>query len=607
MKLAEYFTSPIFDDEEGKKSLTGLLKNFLLAGIIIMPLIIIARFSDRQLFDIADFVLTGFFALFSLYYFLAKRNKFFLSSILFVIVAWTGVTVMAFNSAGIRDVTISGYILLIFLATLFNGYRFGFLIAVMSFLSFWTMAIFEHFNLLVPLKDTPLTFARDLSVLIVLVVMAAILINRSFKYSYQRIRKELNEKRKTQEELSLNEKQLISQNAELIRSFEKIKRMHDDLILAKEEVEKSDRIKTSFLQNISHEVRTPMNGIVGFAELLKNNDLGNEKREEYTKLMTTCTYQLAAIVNDLIDISKIETGDVELFSQEFRIDDLLGNDFQAYSVTAKEKGIKVEIINKAEGLVIRSDRAKISQVLINLVSNAVKFTNEGYINITFSREDEILKFSVSDTGIGIENELIPVVFDRFSQAETGLDRSYSGAGLGLAISRGLIDFLGGRIEVESEAGKGSTFKVSVPVEFAEFCVTENQDPEDKSIPFNLTILIAEDDEISMHYHKEIFADMGHTILSAHNGLEAIEIIKKNREIDIVFMDLRMPVMNGQEAARKIKEVNRSIPVIALTAFSFDEDERRIIRNDFDDYLVKPVDRDLLLSRIKKLYFQKETI
>jgi len=604
MKLSEYFSSPIFDDDEGRKTLTGLLKTFLLGGIIIMPLIILVRISDRHLFDIADLVLSGFFALFSVYYFVVKRNRFFLSSILFVLIAWAGITIMALNSAGVRDVTISGYILLIFFATLLNGYRFGFLIAAISLLSFWTMAIRENLNLFIPEKETALTYARDLTVVIILVGMAAFLINRSLRYSYKRIRKELEERKKAQEKLSLNEQQLISKNIELIKSLERMKRMHDDLVQAKEEAEKSDRIKTSFLQNISHEVRTPMNGIVGFAELLRSSDITDEKREEYTKLMTSCTYQLAGVINDIIDISKIETGDVELFPGEFIISELLENDFQIYSASAIEKGIKVEISNKVGDQILRTDQAKISQVLNNLMSNAVKFTNAGSIKINFSREDETLNFSVSDTGIGIDKELIPVVFDRFSQAETGLDRSYTGAGLGLSISKGLINFMGGSIEVESEAGKGSTFKVSVPVEFTESYEAEKTNNSDKALRNNLTILIAEDDEISMLYHKEIFANSGHTILSASNGLEAIGIVRRNENIDLVLMDLKMPLMNGHDAARKIKEVNRSIPVIALTAYAFEEDDRKVISDDFDDYLVKPVDRDLLISRIKKVISPK---
>jgi signal transduction histidine kinase/CheY-like chemotaxis protein len=605
MKISEYFLSPIFDDEEGAKTVASMLKTFLLVAIIMTPVMLLLRLSNEFRFYTADYILAGFFLLFSIYYYLARKEKILLASLLFILTAWSGMAIMAIKSAGIRDVTIIGYIIIIYLATLFNGYRFAVLITVLSLISFWGMAISEHTGLLIPMKDPPLIYARDLSVLIIMTVVTIFLFNRSFRYSYFRIRKELGDRKKAQEELSLNEKKLIVNNIELKRSYEQIKLINEDLIRAKETAEKSDRLKTAFLQNISHEVRTPMNGIVGFAELLRDKETVEEKREEYTKLMTVCTYQLAGVINDLIDISKIEAGDIEIISDNFMVIDLLDDNFENFSRVATEKGIRVDIKNELPDNVIRSDRSKISQILINLMSNAVKFTNKGNIKISFLRSGDNLSIQVSDTGIGIENNLLPVIFDRFRQAKTGLDRPYSGAGLGLAISKGLVDFMEGSIEVDSLAGKGSIFRVSLPVDFSGSRKDLSINEKGTGIVKNLGILIADDDEISSLFLKEILSGQGNILHFARSGEEAVEFISRHERIDIVLMDLKMPGMSGYEAAKIIRKSDPSLPIIAVSAFANEEDRKRASKEDIDDYIVKPVDRKILFSRIEKILSEKK--
>jgi signal transduction histidine kinase/ActR/RegA family two-component response regulator len=598
MKLIDFFSSQIITDEEGRKTLISLQKVILIVVIVLIPALIIMRLIGELKIYPTDIVLSVLLLSFSFYYFLLKKGKLILVNLLFIITGWIAMTILAGHSAGIRDVSIIGYLLLIFLATLLRGYGLAIIITVLSIFAVWVMAICEYYNILIPQKDPPLIYARDFTVFIILVLTAILLFERSFRYSYQRINKELQERIKTEEQLSVNESKLIKNNSELNESYNKIVKMNEELVRAKEKALESDRLKTAFLNNISHEIRTPMNGIVGFLNLLQQSDVDIDKRAEYIGIINSCTHELATLVNDFIDISRIESGTIELNITAFYFEQILKDVESTYLKSAKEKGLSLSIINEINNVEIRSDRGKISQVLNNLVSNAIKFTPVGSVSVKASRLFDNLLVSVTDTGIGIMESDKEVIFERFRQAETGLNRPFGGSGLGLAISKGNIDFLGGTITVDSESGKGSVFTFSVPVVFMQKEVKAPVKETKSGNNFRLNILVVEDDKFNFLYLKEILKDLNPELFHAKNGIEAVDIFTKNKDIDIILMDLKMPEMDGYQASRIIRSLNPDIPIIAVTAFAMEEDRKLASPIDFNDYIVKPFNKDTLFSIIE---------
>ena len=423
----------------------------IIVAIVVIPVLLLLRFIGYKSLSPTDAALVILLAAFVFSFFILKAGNFLLAGTIFIIMGWLAMTFMAARSAGIRDISVIGYILLIFLATIFIGYRFAIIIAVLSLLSSWAMAIAEYENILIPYRDLPLEYARDFTFFFVLITTTIVIFESSFRYSINRINRELQERIRAEEKLSANEKRLIESNEELLK--------------AKLKAEESDRLKTAFLQNISHEIRTPMNGIIGFSELLKDASTDDSRREEYLREMSLCTFQLASQVNDLIDISKIEVGDIQIVLTNFTPEDLIKNCGNLFSVSAAAKGLELIFEDETANSVIRSDYQKINQILNSLVSNAIKFTLKGSVKVVMKISGNNIEISVSDTGTGIRKEHLNIIFDRFRQAEMGLSRTYGGTGLGLAIADGLAGYMHGTITVESEPGSGSLFKFSIPVEF----------------------------------------------------------------------------------------------------------------------------------------------
>jgi signal transduction histidine kinase len=451
MNNSRFFSSRIYTDAEGKKTLVRMLRIMLIVTIAIIPSILLLRNIGHPSFSPTDIAMLILLAAFIGSYFSLRKDNFLSVSIFFIIAGWLTMTFLAARSAGIRDVSIIGYIVLIFLATLFTGYRFAIIIAVLSLLSSWVMAIAEYKEFLVPYKDSPIEYARDFTFFFVLFTTIILIFEASFRYSFNRINKELQERTKAEEKLSANEKILIESNKELLK--------------AKLKAEESDRLKTAFLQNISHEIRTPMNGIIGFSELIKDNITDDSKRKEYFREMSVCTFQLASLVNDLIEISKIEAGDIQLNLSDFTAEEIFKGIRDLFSKNAADKELVLSFKDETGNQLIRADMGKIGQILNNLVNNAIKFTTAGSVSVNIRRSDTNIEVSVSDTGIGIRKEQHEIIFDRFRQAEMGLSRQYGGTGLGLAIVQGLTEFLKGSVTVESEPGKGSLFTLLLPVAF----------------------------------------------------------------------------------------------------------------------------------------------
>ncbi len=386
------------------------------------------------------------------------------------------------------------------------------------------------------------------------------------------------------------------------------RQLENDLISAKTKAEESDKLKTAFLANMSHEIRTPMNGILGLTDMLMKSDLDEKTRSEYLSMVNSNGKLLLGLVNDIIDISKIESSQIDLNESEFSLNSLM-NELHCFILAEKMVKQKETLeLKYSPGFedndsFIYSDKTKIRQVLINLIGNAIKFTQEGEVEFGYKQDKQgDLLFYVRDTGIGIPMEKLKVIFDRFTQADQSLTRPYGGSGLGLAISRGFVHAMGGEIWVESRENEGSVFYFTLPYKPVKKYVAKV--PEIKASPGdfhwdNLTILIVEDNIISFKLLEISLRKTGCTILHAENGQEAIDRVKEHGEIGLVLMDIQLPVMNGYDATVEIKKIRPELTVIAQTANAMDEDRNRCLQAGCADYITKPIVLDKLLPLIEE--------
>jgi len=391
------------------------------------------------------------------------------------------------------------------------------------------------------------------------------------------------------------------------------KKAEKELIEAKNKAEESDRLKSAFLANMSHEIRTPMNGILGFAGLLKEPMLSGEEQMEYIDIIEQSGNRMLNIINDIVSISKVESGQMEVSIKETNINEQIEYIYTFFRPEAEKNGIKLNVKNSlpSKKTIIKSDREKIYAILTNLVKNALKFTQTGTIEFGYSPktkgESSELEFYVKDTGIGINPEHQNFIFERFRQSNDSLNRNYEGAGLGLAISKAYVEMLGGRIWVESVEGKGSTFYFTIPVntEPEERIVVENiikADVEESQMK-KLKILIVEDEEVNLKLITVTVKKFCNKILKAKTGIEAVEACRNNPDIDLIFMDIKMPEMDGYEATRKIRQFNTEVIIIAQTAFALIGDREKALAAGCNDYISKPIRKDKLKELIQQ-YFKK---
>jgi len=375
-----------------------------------------------------------------------------------------------------------------------------------------------------------------------------------------------------------------------------IKQHLEQLRKARKKAQESDRLKTVFLQNISHEIRTPMNGIIGFTGLLTEKNLSEVQKQQYIEIINNSTNRLLDLVNKILDISLIESGNFSINHHEFELNNLMNTVFETIQHQSNpflKITLSKDLNDKSD--TILSDAQKIQQVLTHLLSNAIKFTGKGEISFGYKQHEDKLTFFVSDTGIGIDDDTKKTIFDRFTKPEAS-KTLYEGIGLGLAISKNIIKLMGGELWVESEVHKGSTFYFSVP--YKQVIKTTEQDSEQKSttqskIPTQF--LVAEDEDNNYLYIKSLLNRHGIDVIRANNGIEAVEICKTNSSLKAILMDIKMPEMNGYEAARTIKLTNPELLIIAQSAFSLDEESHGDNYTLFDNYIPKPFSREQLLS------------
>ena len=391
----------------------------------------------------------------------------------------------------------------------------------------------------------------------------------------------------------------------------------NELIKAKEKAEESDRLKSAFLLNMSHEIRTPMNGILGFSTLLSEPGLESEELQEYIKIIQKAGARMLNIITEIMDISVIESGQVVVHFHETNINEQIENVYSFLKPGAENKGINFSFKNSfpAKEAILVTDREKLYSILASLVKNAIKYTDKGSIEFGYDVVETqcvaSLQFYVKDTGIGIPKDRQKAIFERFTQADIADVQARQGAGLGLSIAKAYVEMLGGRIWVESEQGKGSTFYFTLPYNTepeeknAEAKVVPNETTENNIYPqiSGLKILIVEDDKVSEILIVKDLKPFSNQILITTTGVETIEACRNNPDIDLILMDIRMPDLNGYEATRQIRQFNKEVVIIAQTAFGLSGDREKAIEAGCNDYISKPIAKDGLLTLIQK-YFKK---
>ena len=419
-------------------------------------------------------------------------------------------------------------------------------------------------------------------------------------------------KRKDGEEFfaEVSVKKIEMENREIllaiVRDITQRKKLEKKLLKAKNKAEESDRLKSAFLANTSHEIRTPMNAIVGFSKLMDAENLSAEKRKEYTKNIIEKAYQLLQVINDIIDVSKIEANQLSINKSSFSLNNLM-NEIYVEFKNENKLSDKVEFKLNKEGKEpdkIKLDQNRLRQIINNLLSNAFKYTDEGVIEMGYKLNDnQTILFFVKDTGIGIEMEKQSFIFDSFRKSDNSTKRLYGGTGLGLSISKALVELMGGKIWVESKLNGGSEFYFTLPYEPTN--KTDNNNQSESKAPYlweNKKILIVEDDLLSFDYLKEILKETRAIILHAKDGQCAIKHCKENNDIDLVLMDIQLPGLDGNTATKEIRKFNQEIPIIAQTAYAMKEEKNKILEAGCNDYVSKPINEKILFSKIS--YFLK---
>jgi PAS domain S-box-containing protein len=394
-----------------------------------------------------------------------------------------------------------------------------------------------------------------------------------------------------------------------MRNITERKQFEKELIRAKEHAEESDRLKSAFLANMSHEIRTPMNGILGFAELLKEPHLTGEEQQEYINIIEKSGARMLNIINDIVSISKIESGQMKISISATNINEQIQFIYAFFTPEAEKRGLLLSVKNilPSEESIIKTDHEKLYAVLTNLVNNAIKYTHIGSIEFGVKKKGSYLEFFVKDTGVGIHQDQMEIIFERFRQGNDLNTRYIEGAGLGLSISKAYVEMLGGKIWVESELGKGSIFYFTLPYSSESEAKTVS-----KEVPSgirtdhqakDLKILIVEDDESSEMLITFTIKKICKEFLKVGTGVEAVKACRNNPDIDLVLMDIKMPIMDGYEATRQIRQFNKNVVIIAQTAYGLAGDREKAIEAGCNDYISKPIKIDELKGLIQK-HFHK---
>ena len=381
------------------------------------------------------------------------------------------------------------------------------------------------------------------------------------------------------------------------------KQTEQELVTALEKAKESDQLKTAFMQNMSHEIRTPMNGILGFSNLLRNPNLTGDQQQSYTKIILRSGKRMLHIIDNLMEISIIEANQVKVNLIKTNINDELNNLFAFFKPKADSKKLEFTLSIPPSNINIFTDNDKLCTILSNLIENSLIHTQNGSIDFGYVIKGKMVEFYVQDTGIGIPQKSHQAIFDRFVQADLSLTKNYEGAGLGLSISKAYVEKLGGEIWLESKEGIGSTFYVTIPIEEDEGKISTSKSNEKEKPPIpdkKLKILIVDDEDTVINYLNILLEPISRELLYAERGNDAIELCRKNHDIDIILMDIKMPNMSGYTATKLIREFNKDVIIIAQTAYALIGDKEKAISAGCNDYIAKPIDKDELMEMINVL-------
>ncbi len=398
-------------------------------------------------------------------------------------------------------------------------------------------------------------------------------------------------------------------------SFEKelrykniLSKEREKLMRAKIKAEESDVLKTSFLSNMSHEIRTPMNAILGFSNLLSHKEISASEKEEFVNLIRINGKNLLTLVEDIIDISKIDSGQLQVKNSPVCLHEILKDVYDSFWDDIKRRGQLNIKLYLNEGIsdkktMILTDAFRLRQVLINLVGNGIKFTDRGFVEFGYElKNEEVLQFYIKDTGIGLPKGKEQEVFERFSKFSNDKQKMlYGGTGIGLSIAKDVVSLMGGKIWVESEEKVGSTFYFTIPYHRVSNVAVKPEDetPVAKYNWEGKTFLVAEDEEDNFRYLEVALSISNASLIWARNGAEAVDIFNRIDDIDLVLMDIKMPEMDGYSATREIKIKNKNVPVIAQTAYAMSEEKEKSRLAGCDDYIAKPINYSDLLKVIHK--------
>ncbi len=382
------------------------------------------------------------------------------------------------------------------------------------------------------------------------------------------------------------------------------------LKIAKEKAENADKQKSEYLANMAHELRTPLNAIIGFTDLLQTPDLPKSEVQDYISYIKNSGNNLLMLLNDIIDHAKIEAGQISIVETPCKINLILTELLATYNAYKKNKNkeniqLKISTENTAPDFIIYTDSFRLRQIFANLISNAIKFTDKGYIEFGYAtsiiNDKDALRFYVKDTGIGIEADKLKDIFKRFKKIDNQEERNKEGAGLGLTISQHLCKLLGGEMWVESTFGTGSVFHFTLPIKLSPETFVEKQKNEkiDTTPDWsNFTILIAEDIVLNYRLLEIVLRKTKAKIIWVENGKDAVTMCKENPNIDMVLMDIQMPILDGYSATRQIKKNNPNLPIIAQTAFAMASEAKKIIQAGCNDYVSKPINSQVLIEKMK---------